>query len=78
MDALDSLLDIAKELGVRSAALKELHARLPDAHKQQARASFDELEVRCEAYDDAIAMFAEALKLANPVAAAMSRAAAAL
>ena len=48
------------------------------AHKKEVRRVNDQTEMRYEAYDEACAVFAQALKLANPVAAALSSAAAAL
>ena len=48
------------------------------AHKKEVRRASDQTEMRYEAYDEACAAFAEALKMANPVAAALSSAAAAL
>ena len=48
------------------------------AHKKEVRRASDQTEMRYEAYDEACAAFAQALKIANPVAAALSSAAAAL
>ena len=48
------------------------------ASEQKLHRQIDAIEVRHDGYDEAIATFAEALKLANPLAESLSRAAAAL
>ena len=59
------------------ASIKEVGDGL-SAHKKEVRRTNDQNDMRYEAYDEACAAFAEALKMANPVAAALSSAAAAL
>ena len=48
------------------------------ASEQKLRKQLDAIDVRHEGYDDAIASFADALKLTNPLAEGLGRAAAAL
>ena len=67
-----------------AAGARKLTAGLKDVvdkqkqGEQKLRKNLDSIEVRHEAYDQAFSSFAEALKLANPLAKGLARAAAAL
>ena len=62
----------ALKSGLKDAAEKQ------KTSEQKVRKQLDQVDHRHEAYDGAFATLSEALKLANPLSAGMSRAAAAL
>ena len=78
------LMGFKRESSEASAQQRSLKASIKEvtdglsAHKKEVRRTNDQNDMRYEAYDEACAAFAEALKMANPVAAALSSAAAAL
>ena len=75
---------LRKEGSEQAAGVRQLKSQIKEvsdgltAHKREARRNREALDQRCEAYDAGIASFAEHLKIANPVAAVLSAAAAAL
>ena len=78
------LMALKRESAEGTAQQRALKAQIKEvgdglaAHKKEVRRAGDQTEMRYEAYDEACAAFAQALKIANPVAAALSSAAAAL
>ena len=75
---------LRKEGAEHSASLRQLKTSLKEvgdglgAHKREVRRDHAALDARNEAYDAAFGTLAEHLKIANPVAAALGAAAAAL
>ena len=78
------LSGLRRESAETASGTRALKSGLKDAverqkaSEQKLRKQLDAIDVRHEGYDDAIASFADALKLANPLAEGLSRAAAAL
>jgi chromosome segregation ATPase len=75
---------LRRESAETASGMRALKSGLKDAvdrqkaSEQKVRKQLDAIDVRHEGYDDAIASFADALKLANPLAEGLGRAAAAL
>ena len=68
------MVELKQETSQVSAQLRAVKSAVKDAtdavnmHKTQTRRSVDDIEKRHEAYNRAIAIFADLLKVANPVA----------